>query len=224
MFLNPKTNTVFKDINGLVHFIHINRSSGRIVVPIIDMDNKYASLIKKQVKWLFLFAKKKKKQKKSFNWICKLFLGVEYGEYVAFVCAKGPYVVDMAGRCVFLFVFSVVRGQSWHTVETKGNAKSSSGECHQTACGARRCGRRILSVSKEMAPFKLPCDSELMFDILICRWLVETCFPKSNGKIQCFELYSMYVGLTSAHTLLDYNRRLVAILRDNLADLNGFEC
>lgn len=42
--------SVFKDINGLVHFIHINRSSGRIVVPIIDMDNKHAPLIKKQVK------------------------------------------------------------------------------------------------------------------------------------------------------------------------------
>lgn len=44
-----KTNTVFKDINGLVHFIHINRSSGRIVVPIIDMSNKHAPLIKKRV-------------------------------------------------------------------------------------------------------------------------------------------------------------------------------
>lgn len=41
--------SVFKDINGLVHFIHINRSNGRIVVPIIDMDNKRASLIKSQV-------------------------------------------------------------------------------------------------------------------------------------------------------------------------------
>lgn len=60
--------------------------------------------------------------------------------------------------------------------------------------------------------------------LFVCRWLIETCFPKSNGKIRCFELYSMYVGLTSAHTLLDYNRRLVAILRDNLADFNGFEC
>lgn len=55
------------------------------------------------------------------------------------------------------------------------------------------------------------------------RWLVETCFPKNSGKVKCFELYCMYVGLTSAHTLLDFNRRLVTILRDNLAGFNGFD-
>ena len=55
---------------------------------------------------------------------------------------------------------------------------------------------------------------------LFCRSLIETCFPKNNNKVKCFELFSMYVGLTSGHTLLDFNRRLVAILRDNMC---GFE-
>ncbi|XP_055316402.1 uncharacterized protein LOC129576033 isoform X2 [Sitodiplosis mosellana] len=45
---NIALGSVFKDINGLVHFIHINRSSGRIVVPIIDPENKRAPLIRKQ--------------------------------------------------------------------------------------------------------------------------------------------------------------------------------
>lgn len=41
--------SVFKDINGLVHFIHINRSSGRVVIPNLDLDDKRAPLIKNQV-------------------------------------------------------------------------------------------------------------------------------------------------------------------------------
>lgn len=41
--------SVFKEINGLVHFIHINRSSGRIIVPTIDLNSKRGTLIKNQV-------------------------------------------------------------------------------------------------------------------------------------------------------------------------------
>lgn len=46
---NYALGSVFKDINGLVHFIHINRSTGRIVVPSIDLSSKRGPLIKKQV-------------------------------------------------------------------------------------------------------------------------------------------------------------------------------
>lgn len=46
---NRIVNTVFKDINGLVHFIHINRSNGRVIAPIIDVDSRRGSLIKQQV-------------------------------------------------------------------------------------------------------------------------------------------------------------------------------
>lgn len=53
------------------------------------------------------------------------------------------------------------------------------------------------------------------------RNIVETWFPKNSNKVRCFELFTIYVGLTSTHLLLDFNRRLVAILRDNVSGFYG---
>lgn len=41
--------SVFKDINGLVHFVHVNRSNGRVIVPPIDTTNRNGLIIKQQV-------------------------------------------------------------------------------------------------------------------------------------------------------------------------------
>lgn len=42
--------SVFKDINGLVHFIHVNRGNGRVITPTIDVTKKRGAFIKKQVR------------------------------------------------------------------------------------------------------------------------------------------------------------------------------
>lgn len=46
---NVVLGSVFKDINGLVHFIHVNRSNGRVITPTISVDEKRGALIKQQV-------------------------------------------------------------------------------------------------------------------------------------------------------------------------------
>ncbi|XP_031640635.1 Hermansky-Pudlak syndrome 1 protein [Contarinia nasturtii] len=165
--------SVFKDINGLVHFIHINRSTGRIVVPIIDPDNKRAPLIQKQV-WNMV--------KMSRSYLQKGHLSLIWQDDVFFYS-------------YFLWF------EDTHGTQLKPKEIPSS-----TSANA---------IKPHVVPGVISGE--------FYQWLIETCFPKNNGKIKCYELYSMYVGLTSAHTLLDFNRRLVAILRDNLTGFNGFD-
>lgn len=47
---NVVLGSIFKDINGLVYFIHINRNNGRVIIPTLDSNDKRGKLIKKQVK------------------------------------------------------------------------------------------------------------------------------------------------------------------------------
>lgn len=146
---------------------------------------------------------------------------VENGRNVSSLYSKRSSIDHMARRCILLFVLFMVRRQSWHTIETKRNAKHINRNHHQATGGARHTVRWILSVSEQNGVQRRTAFYIIEENLSIWRWLIETCFPKSNNKIKCYELFSMYVGLTSAHTLLDFNRRLVTILRDNITGFCG---
>lgn len=156
---------------------------------------------------------------------------MENGRNVPIVHPERSSINHLARRCILLFILFVVRRQPWHPVEAQRNAKYINRNDYQATGCARNPRRRVLpvSVTDPDHVVQSTCSLRKNDAILVptfnknpfTRWLIETCFPKSNNKIKCYELFSMYVGLTSAHTLLDFNRRLVAILRDNITGFCG---
>ncbi|XP_075223116.1 Hermansky-Pudlak syndrome 1 protein isoform X2 [Lycorma delicatula] len=40
--------------------------------------------------------------------------------------------------------------------------------------------------------------------------LIDVCFPKMNGKVRCFELYCIHLGLATSSCILDHSRRIAA--------------
>lgn len=46
---NAVLRSVFADISGLVHFVHVNRTSGRVIAPSIDTSEKNGLIIKQQL-------------------------------------------------------------------------------------------------------------------------------------------------------------------------------
>lgn len=76
---------------------------------------------------------------------------MENGGNVTILPSKGSPIDHMAGRCILLLVFLVVRRQSWHSVEAKGNAEHIDRNDYKAAGGARNTCRWILSVSNVFA-------------------------------------------------------------------------
>jgi len=165
--------SVFKDINGLVHFIHVNRTNGRVLIPAIDVSEKNGVIIKQQL-WEMVKSTQSYLQDGHLTLIWQ----------------------DTAFYYSYFLWFEDCNGTQLKPKEMPNSSSSSAA-----------------ATKPNILPGILTGD--------FYQNLVEKCFPKTSNKVRCYELFTIYIGLTSTHSLLDFNRRLVAILRDNVPAFYG---
>lgn len=161
---NAIVKSVFKDINGLVHFVHMNRSNGRAIVPRIDTTTRNGMIIKQQVSRVFYSLNKQETNKRKLIYVLYPMAGMGDDQNRTFVPAGWTFDISLAGPSILLFIFLVVRRQSWHAVEAQRNAKHDIRCNSQAAENCRHFSRGFLSVSIRSS-FQSIVDTNVCFHL-----------------------------------------------------------
>lgn len=155
-----------EEFPGLVHFVHADRTTGRIIAPTVSPS--LSSLVPLSKIWSMVEFSRSYLQRGHMSMMWK----------------------DRAFAYAYFLWFE----------DQHGNALVPKVLPNAT---------QLSSIRPQVVPGILAGE--------FYQWLVDTCFPKAagtSGKVRCFELYCVHLGLAGGSCVLEHTRRLAATIME----------